>query len=122
MTYELAKSLKDAGFPQTGDGFALVPNRKLPESDETMSVIPWCQYVYHPTSEHGKTLYAPTLTELIRACGEPFKYLHFHQERFKPSNGQWSAKYRDANGKYHILWGHDPEEAVAHLYLALHDK
>ena len=46
MNYELAKELKDAGFPQ------LRPVEHAPNSDEP--------------------LYIPTLEELIDACGEGF--------------------------------------------------
>jgi hypothetical protein len=66
MSYELAKELKGVGFPQLGDGFALIPLRELPESDPTMSRIPWCQYVFHPEEN---AVYEPTLSELIEACG-----------------------------------------------------
>ena len=113
MNYDLARELRDAGFPQMGDGDALIlHNRKDPENDQTMSVIPWAIYVYHP--QKGKeVMYAPSLSELIEACGESFEALtmeHSHQ-----GNG-WNAIafYGGRHGH-----GGSPEEAVARLWLAM---
>ncbi len=53
MNYELAKQLKDAGFPQTGDnqnGYA---------------------------NDGG---YEPLLSELIEACGDKFMDLHYFSD------------------------------------------
>lgn len=124
-----------------GDGFALVPNKELPESEPTVSVIPWCQYVYKPAED---ALYAPTLSELIAACGihseglPVFKQLNWHATaRQTPyicqtpqgkvdmrEVGAWCAKARIGKGLAgHIsAWGKTAEEAVARLWLALNTK
>ena len=52
MNYELAKQLKDAGFPQIGSGFTLYPNDGI-----------------------HKEVRFPTLSELIEACGGNSKAL-----------------------------------------------
>ena len=51
MKYELAKALKDAGFPQSGKG----------------------TWTYHPdnlVTRYSDRVYDPTLSELIDACGD----------------------------------------------------
>ncbi len=64
-------------------------------------------------SEEGKylTVYKPTLSELIEACGDRFNCL----ERMI---GCWIAIY-DGDAAYFIGEGITPEEAVAHLWLEL---
>ena len=52
MNYELAKKLKDAGFPQKGNGFTLYPNDGI----------------------HTEVSF-PTLSELIEECGGNSKAL-----------------------------------------------
>jgi hypothetical protein len=84
MKYELAKELKDAGFP----GIVLCD----------------CH-------EPSKVLDAPTLSELIEACGERFFSL---QTSGKGGPGWYSI----ATGMV-TAEGTTPEEAVARLWLAL---
>lgn len=93
MTYELAKQLKDAGFPFNLDA------RK---SDEALYVV-------------GEVpLRSPTLSELIEACGEEIMLTNANPE------GQWSA-YK--SGQVSIAQFYStPDEAVAQLYLKLHEK
>lgn len=107
MTYELAKQLKDAGFPQkilagAGDGHLLQ------------------DYVYG-------IVYAPTLSELIEACGKNFRELKGlgHPYRLtllgiRPdgTHKDWSAI---STNKIECF-GQTPEEAVAALYLKLHEN
>ena len=59
ISYELAKELKDAGFPQKESG-----------TPHTRHVCEKHQYKY-PTFSCGECdiVYAPTLSELIEACG-----------------------------------------------------
>lgn len=92
MTYELAKELKDAGFPQTGkgnfyggDGSAL--------GGTTIDVV-----------------YKPTLSELIEACVD-------FQSLIKRSSIEFEARGSDDR-----CLGLTPEEAVARLWLALNKK
>lgn len=114
MNYELALALKNTGFQQFGDGFALIPNKKLPESDETMSSISWPLYVYNPENDK-KVVYAPTLEELIEACGELRKLRLIIRY---PNMCRAYEKRKDMTvikGK----WYNSPVEALANLYLEL---
>lgn len=57
------------------------------------------------------------LSSLVEACGEPFRELKHHVT----SKKKWSASTaKQASGLQ--KFGRTPEEAVANLYLALHDK
>lgn len=85
MTYELAKQLKDAGFPHSK--YWQIINGNM-----------WCD-----DSE------APTLSELIEACGDGFGYLE--------KNFSWWA--RDSEEQFLECRGKTPEEAVAKLWLTL---
>jgi hypothetical protein len=97
ISYELAKRLKDAGFPQKGRGTF------------------WSQSAQFDGREE---VYFPTLSELIEVCGQDFFSLHISRTalRFKDV---WFAhrSYEDPGSE-----GYTPEEAVARLYLALHEK
>lgn len=96
MEYKLAKELKDAGFPQDSGNpqvhTALCGNFDNPD--------PECR------SENRGV--APTLEELIEACGDGFKALE------KDSVAPWYALGITVRGK-----GLTPTEAVANLWLAL---
>ena len=92
MNYELAKELKEAGFPQIvreGKFLYGTPNELVIHGYE------WC--------------YAPTLSELIEACGTNFSSL------LKMDRGGWWAKDFDGN----LGRGYSPEEAVARLWLIM---
>lgn len=92
MTYELAKKLKDAGFPQE--------DFKVHSAE-------------HPAVKKGSILEGqsgtPTLSELIEACGAPFALTW--------KGVEWLALGLGADGQ-----GSTPEEAVANLWLALNQK
>ena len=89
MDYELAKSLMDAGFPQTGKGSLIGSLNKLV----------W---------RSNDRVYVPTLEELIEACGENFCSLE------KQHDG-WLA-YANCDQR---CFAETPAEAVARLWLAL---
>lgn len=96
MNYELAKKLKDAGFPQIGRGLFMIGDGtpiKLVEPGEVISL-----------DESNPVVYLPTLSELIEACGESFKSLELVGGHFY-TNDCWERE--------------TPEEAVANLWLAL---
>lgn len=102
MKYELAKRLKDAGFPQDYSEGILNGNFAF---------------------KKDKMAYAPTLKELIMACGEKYNGYEFV---LTYSIDGWFCNYFDdnfdgmselKNGK-----GKTPEEAVANLWLALNEK
>lgn len=94
ITYELAKQLKDAGFPQKirQGVFGYEWSEKLPDGNLWVNGM----------------AYKPTLSELIEACGDRFSTLtkDFPGWRCwgKP-NPEWDVQ------------GSTPEEAVAKLYL-----
>lgn len=96
MTYELAKQLKDAGFPRKSwDGFAL--------------------------SAPGNQVSFPTLSELIEACMDFYSPAHFEMGGWKT----WWAILRNENNIEALVpvqSGQTPEEAVAKLWLALNKK
>ena len=95
MNYELAKELKDAGFPQSEpNGFPGILN---PDGDTTV--------------------YYPTLEELIEACGDSSISLAKWGKK-------WQAGYHDKWGECNGPEGsgETPEEAVANLWLAINKK
>lgn len=96
MNYELAKKLKDAGFSQKGSGKILTPVRK--EEGQEIKIYT------------EKSVYDPTLSELIEACGDDFVLLG------KRGN-DWYAESRVNIGN-----GSTPERAVAELWLAINTK
>jgi len=109
MNYELAKELKDAGFPMKRFGEVRVKHTE--EGVETDS-----QYGY------------PTLSELIEACGS---HDHFNLSYTK-KDGHWQSVVGHAlepspnhNNNYQadeVGDGTTEEEAVARLWLALNKK
>ncbi len=95
ISYDLAKQLKDAGFPyEKYKGYG-------------------GHYPDQPVNE--APTFSPTLSELIEACGEKFDRLL--------KGIEWSA-YWDRGVEHPPLtgYGSTPEEAVANLWLALNKK
>lgn len=101
VSYELAKKLKDAGFPI----------RKMPVGyDDEQHNVYWVDGFY---------FFAPTIEELIEACGDGFRQLH------KWDYGEWGAfsESNFGNSPDGIeATGKTPSEAVANLWLALNEK
>lgn len=93
MTYELAKQLKDTGFPITEKADRLSPERTYHTNN--------LEYAYHPTLE-----------ELISACGEQFWKL-IKDDAY----GNWAAI--SPRNSQHVALGETPSEAVSRLWLAL---
>lgn len=103
MNYELAKQLKDAGFPLIDEvGYAYNENKKL-----TAFHIAW-------TGDfRDDWIYIPTLEELIEACG-----LGVSLSRYESG---WTAKkwnHYDAVIA-EVEWFDTPSEALAKLWLEL---
>ena len=101
MDYALAHDLKDAGFPQGGNGRWLFnPNAIVVRAQDRA--------------------YAPTLEELIEACGERFLMLLKHDD-----NSGWTAAkegdvlFIDGKENPNLSIGLTPAEAVARLWIAL---
>lgn len=107
MNYELAKKLKDAGFPRPQGG-----------SD-------WCYEAYkgritlenqYDDSHCGEILCdAPSLSELINACGDDLYAIYNHRK-------EWQAHSNSDQWDTLISHGSTPEVAVARLYLELNKK
>lgn len=99
MNYELAKQLKDAGFPL----------KKLEVEVKREPVI-----------VNRESIYFPTLSELIKACGKDFEQLIYN-----PINSIWAAGSYPKSKEETIGeggFGKTPEEAVAKLYIELNKK
>lgn len=103
MNYELAKKLKEAGFPQRSKQFP-IPSDTREYDDGTIEF---------PTGT-PEPVHLPTLSELIEACGEGFYSLIR-----SPREGLWCAYqvFERLTGLYKT-----PEEAVANLWLALNKE
>jgi hypothetical protein len=97
ISYELAKQLKDAGFPY--------------------KYFMWGEYELQPPNQD---LRFPTLEELIEACGDDFRSLDF---TLLPSKA-WHAVGTNASPTHTLTYFHasTPTEAVARLWLALNKK
>lgn len=110
MDYGLAKELEEAGFPQG----------EMPYYDSE-------GFIHRTAEEERSWVYTPTLEELIEACGAQFvegsKVYGFTLNYLL---GAWYANYTDDNDKptpkLNNGVGPTPTEAVAKLYLALHQK
>ncbi len=100
ITYELAKKLKDTGFPQKN----------------TCSFSPTCR---HGMDEGIECVYVPTLSELIEACGMPKVHGGVYCTDLKW--GAWT-KIKDEDGLEIVGHGSSSEEAVTNLWLALNKK
>lgn len=94
MDYELAKQLKEAGFPQTSDS-------------EYKHIYP------NETATRLGTdgMREPTLSELIEACGDDF--IQLRKTHNKPRS-LWLASSLETDES-----AETPEEAVAKLWLEL---
>jgi hypothetical protein len=102
ITYELAKALKDAGFPQKFGAEGIL---------------------HQPNEIHVSY---PTLSELIEACGDRFGKLEAQltSKEFccPPKGREWVATNCYACIERITTHGTTPEEAVARLWLALNKK
>ncbi len=108
MTYELAKELKDAGFPQHLDG------------NKQMNGDPMRFHAEPCVGEHETCIYIPTLSELIEVCGNDFRSITVTLLPLKA----WHCTGVNASATEVLATFHGltPEEAVARLWLALNKK
>lgn len=110
MKYELAKELKDAGFPQNGIGIKTHYCLECKKGALATKCF-----------KHEKEFIShPTLSELIEACGESGEYTGFELDWSK-KNDLWTARLLSLADNPMAV-GSTPEEAVAHLWLALNKK
>src|SRR5215204_4623294 len=96
LSYKLAQELRDAGFPQEGNGAWIGP----PDS------LVW------RSRDRG---YAPTLSELIQACGNNWFSISKVLHESKPVEGQFVAFSTQGQ----VGRGSSLKEAAARLWLAL---
>lgn len=107
MNHELAKELKDAGFPQ-----GITNGSAYYDKFGQYTHCHW-QDNLMPT----EWFYAPTLSELIEACGYDLRSISFH------TDGRVIAKTGvRAKCPKKLFTGTNPTHAVAKLWLALNRK
>lgn len=122
MTYTLAKRLKDAGFPQEGNGqIAFSGFELLGFSDPLRGIKPPHLYSDEEKSKirGANSVYIPNLGELIDACGEDFPMLA------RNARGWECCEYDEMRwtGGWNVMSnGQTPEEAVARFWLVLNMK
>ncbi len=117
MNYELARKLKDAGFPQEGNGVLRNENGLAPPLFGGFPL----------EGEYGTFIYCPTPEELIEACGD--RDLTFIRRR---DYKDWLAhawilsdnfdKALKGEGELIRAEGKTHPEAVANLWLKLNPK
>ena len=118
ITYELAKKLKDAGFPQypvSGDtvydefGLLVIMPISAKDPAKNSGMVWWCKI--------------PTLSELIEACGEKFGKLDsplIQGDIFdREDKERWCSATVDGDD---FEWGESPEQSVAKLWLLINKK
>lgn len=119
MKYELAKELKDAGFPQND----YLGSRFITELDQV-----WQRGA--DTQPQVSSAYIPTLEEVIDACGVSFDKLFYRPTgtNMEDGKGSWYAVrsypdgFPDTQIRVPQSRGATPTEAVANLWLALNAK
>lgn len=134
MNYELAKRLKDAGFPQKGEYIFAIEKGKSTWMSFHAAVLDEDGYAFSSKSD----VICPTLSELIEACGDDFTNLTLVAREYKGLDENGQRKYNvESFPKWVCGWstngvnslsdeweqeGSTPEEAVANLWLALNEK
>jgi hypothetical protein len=108
MDYELAKKLKEAGFPQA-DGLQFI------EPNVVWDATAQSEFETPGTPPRSNWVKCPNLSELIEACGEKFDCLFYE-------NGMWGAVGLLRGKGIKPPYRGTPDEAVALLWLALHPK
>lgn len=113
MDYQLAKELKDAGFPQNPQRHSERPDSWIhPDGD----IADW---VGASGGNPDDECYLPTLEELIEACPQIHDGCAFDMIVIE---GEWIAWYEAPNREIKKTpegLGKTPTEAVARLWLAL---
>lgn len=124
MNYELAKKLKEAGFPQKG--FWFYGSNETDTPCLTYDTNPYDTCAIQMIGDADVVMkyprkvvlcYAPTLSELIEACGDGFQKLE--REVGKDTGRIIFGAYSTTG---FMQWGETLEEAVANLWLKLNSK
>lgn len=120
LPYELAKQLKDAGFPQRGDGII-----HIEKGQEVYDYGAGANPRYSARNTEIP-FYNPTLSELIEACGEGFFAISHWYDGWQSEGGpiiQTKGNDIDKGDKYtaqiQVKFCSSPEEAVAKLWMIL---
>lgn len=126
IDYNLARRLKDAGFPQKGFWFYSSDETNTPcltyqtnpyDTAGMVNIAVGDKDVVAPRFQKIVLCYAPALEELIEACGDRFASLLCNHN---DTGWKWRAM---ANGRFGAnVEGTTPEEAVANLWLLLNKK
>lgn len=104
MQYELAKKLKDAGFPHKC-------------TDEAPhSCCDHCHYAHEGCNDLTGYLCDPPLEELIEMCSNDFFSIQ------KDSGVKEGIGWTACNSRFNEYYGFTPSEAVANLWLAINKK
>lgn len=111
MNYDLGLELKNAGFPQDTQ-WAFVDKDGHPKNLRHTLMVVDAGGRMNLTKDGYHVVGAPTLEELIEACGIVFDSLVRGT-----GNSWWTAVSTAGEAQ-----GETPVEAVAHLWLALHSK
>lgn len=110
LTKTQAQELKAAGWPQTGEYEALYY-----EDDVPVKTIQYYTDHVEQAIADEKVILAPSLSQLIGACGEDFECV---VRRCKPdlTTTEWVAHSFVVD---HLCTGSTPEEAVKNLWMAI---
>lgn len=115
ITYELAKKLKESGFPQNMNCVQYFGKK----DDEGELILTFGGFL--PDPSEAESLALPTFSELIEACGDSFSSLHLVAIGFKACGWDENGNEEHRMRNFEEV-GSTPEEAVANLWLALQNK
>ena len=136
MDYKLVKSLKDAGFPQTGERDWYCDGVIMYDKDEENGILEKCEET-EPIKYRGDSwcdscgmaidpdnmAEIPTLSELIEACGDGFRSLIVLKGKNRAYRATNTLPILNEDGyDFEEAIGKTPEESVAKLWLKLNEK
>jgi len=113
MDYELARQLKDAGFPQSGKNVLYISAPSQSPLELREETTEYGEKIL--TAPNIEAAYIPTLEELISALGPEL----FTLQCF---DGKWDAIYGENGNVKQIKSADTATTAVAQLWLALTTK
>ena len=121
IDYKLAKQLKEAGFPLSQDSATFRSDVQL-RGGWYYKLVGMKEWGFKLTqsfeSKFNKTIYVPTLSELIEACGDGFGVLYKFGEEWEIEGGKL-LNAKELIFEIDIRKCKTPEEAVAKLYIKL---
>ncbi len=130
LSYDLAKKLKEAGFPQgyyesEKNEYYFREGKLIIQGGIHLRKIGYSE-LFKQVIEYEKELtLVPTLSELIDACGDDFLGVNRTQgcaveefNKWEAIEKVWCCNEHGESRKYG--YGANPEESVANLWLELH--